>query len=138
MTEAMQLRSQAKKAWHGGDAVAAQELMERAWQAAEAAGDHAICARVAHSAADLYQRLERPKETERYARQAIAHQRQTGEEDLFLGNCLLFLARLLADDERRAQALPLAEDGVRIFARILGRDHQETAMAKLLWARCQP
>jgi hypothetical protein len=135
MSAALDLKRQAKGVYHQGEHDRAGVLMRQAWDVAEAAGDDAVCAQVAHSAADLFVWLDRIVEAEDMARRAVEHKRRTGQNDIYLGNYLAFLARLLGRIGKPAEAVSYARGALAAFEDVFGVDHRETGMVRGLLAR---
>ncbi len=63
----------------------------------------------------------------------MEHKQIEGSIDIFLGNYLGFLAKLLAEMGLPAEAVPYAEQAVVVFAEYFGPDHVETGMIKGMW-----
>jgi len=128
MSGPKQLRSHAKRAYRAGQPDLASELMIQAWDAAEAKGDHVICAEVAHSAADLFLALGQEERAERMAKRAVDFKGRTGVSDILLGNYLAFLAQLLGWLGRPEEGVPHAKRALEVFTGALGAENGETAI----------
>lgn len=74
--------------------------------------------------ADFYRERGRLEKAETFAREGIElDRRHLPAWEALLGNDLMFLAMLLDQQGRHVEALPLAEEGVSIYEKRLGRDN---------------
>jgi len=120
------LRSEAGAAFRADDHEQMTALLEQAWAHALQEDDPGVCAQIAHAASDLFARAEMPNKALQMATAAVSYKRQEGSTDIFLGNYLGFLAKLLGRLERAEEALVYGKQAVVIFANYFGPEHYET------------
>lgn len=108
-----------------GDSATAERLLRAAWGTAQRLNDDALRAAVAHRLAAVLRSAGDRTGAERLAREALAAAERIRPDGAIVGNHLMFLATLLAEDGREAEALRFAGHALPIYAASLGPAHGE-------------
>lgn len=129
-----EIKIQAYDARRVGDYHQAEMLYREALRQALpfAGSDHQVSI-LYNTIADFYRERGMLETAEQFAREGIGLDRRhlPAWEEL-LGNDLMFLAMLLDQQGRYAEALPLAEEGVSIYEKELGRENPHVAVQRRL------
>jgi hypothetical protein len=123
-----QLKSDAWAARRRGDCERAEALFRAAAdEASENNQDLGDLCITLNGLADLYAEQGQTKKAVETAKRIVSLRRRVAaSQDILLGNDLMFLAMVLAEQGESHEAIVVAEEGAAIYSAVLGERHPET------------